>query len=50
MNKGKKWQLDAIQIELENNMNKRVGILIIKKSGTPTSQDACDPLQIPDQQ
>jgi len=31
-------------------MNKRVGIPIIKKRKTPASKDACDPLQIPDQQ
>jgi len=30
-------------------MNKRAGIPIIKKSGTPAPRNACDPLQIPDQ-
>ena len=39
-----------IQIESENNMNKTAGIPIIKKRETPAPQDACNPLQMPDQQ
>jgi len=31
MNKGKKWQQDAVKIESENNMNKIARIPIIKK-------------------
>ena len=31
-------------------MNKRAGIPIIKKRETAAPQDACDPLQIPNQQ
>ena len=48
-NKGKKWQLDTIQIESGNNMNKRVRIPEIKKRETPAPQDICDPLLIHDQ-
>ena len=50
MNKGKKWQLDMIQIESGNNMNKRERIPIIKKRETPAPHNACNPLQVPDQQ
>ena len=39
MNK-KKWQVDAIKIESENNMNKRARIPIIKKKETPAPRNA----------
>ena len=50
MNKEKKWQLDMVQRESTNNMNKRKRISMIKKRETPAPQDACNPLQMPDQQ
>ena len=49
MNEGKKWQLDVISIESENNMNKRARIPIMKKRGTSAPRNACNPLQLPDQ-
>ena len=49
MNKGKKWQLETIQIESENNMNKKVRIPIVKKRETPAPRNTCNLLQIPDQ-
>ena len=40
MNKGKKWQLDMIQIESEHN--KRARISIIKKRETPAPRNEYD--------